>query len=124
LPAESESAPKEFDVLDSFCQYPQKTHRENGEKSSNTAKSVPRFEHVEPMPHRRKVQNARILSREASARRNRRTKPPRKKVILFRLDGDLLDYFKSQSPDYKRHINLVLRSYMQQDARHKRKKRA
>ncbi len=50
--------------------------------------------------------------------------PPKKKAISIRVDEDVLDYFKKQGPGYQRRINAVLRSYMQQEARHKRKKRA
>ena len=50
--------------------------------------------------------------------------PPKKKAISIRVDEDVLDYFKKQGTGYQRRMNAVLRSYMQQDARHKRKKRA
>ncbi len=50
--------------------------------------------------------------------------PPKKKAISIRVDEDVLDYFKKQGSGYQRRMNAVLRSYMQQDARHKRKKRA
>jgi uncharacterized protein (DUF4415 family) len=50
--------------------------------------------------------------------------PPKKKAISIRVDEDVLDYFKKQGAGYQRRINAVLRSYVQQDARQKRKKRA
>jgi uncharacterized protein (DUF4415 family) len=46
--------------------------------------------------------------------------PPKKKPISIRVDQDVLDFFKKQGAGYQRHMNAVLRSYMQQ----KRKKRA
>jgi uncharacterized protein (DUF4415 family) len=46
--------------------------------------------------------------------------PPKKKAISIRIDQDVLDYFKTEGAGYQRHMNAVLRSYMQQ----KRKKRA
>jgi uncharacterized protein (DUF4415 family) len=48
--------------------------------------------------------------------------PPKKKAISIRVDEDVLDYFKTEGAGYQRRINAVLRSYMQQKA--KRKKRA
>jgi uncharacterized protein (DUF4415 family) len=48
--------------------------------------------------------------------------PPRKKAISIRVDEDVLDYFKRQGAGYQRHMNAVLRSYMQQ--KRKRSKRA
>ena len=50
--------------------------------------------------------------------------PPKKKAISIRVDEDVLDYFKTQGSGYQRRINAVLRSYMQQSVRQKRKKRA
>jgi uncharacterized protein (DUF4415 family) len=50
--------------------------------------------------------------------------PPKKKAISIRVDEDVLDYFKKQGSGYQRRMNAVLRSYMQQSARQKRKKRA
>lgn len=50
--------------------------------------------------------------------------PPKKKAISIRVDEDVLDYFKKQGSGYQRRINAVLRSYMQQSVRQKRKKRA
>ena len=48
--------------------------------------------------------------------------PPRKKAISIRVDEDVLDYFKQEGAGYQRRMNAVLRSYMQQ--RRKTKKRA
>ena len=48
--------------------------------------------------------------------------PPKKKAISIRVDEDVLDYFKQEGAGYQRRINAVLRSYMQQKG--KRKKRA
>jgi uncharacterized protein (DUF4415 family) len=50
--------------------------------------------------------------------------PPKKKAISIRVDEDVLDFFKQEGAGYQRHMNAVLRSYMQQNARQKRKKRA
>ena len=50
--------------------------------------------------------------------------PPKKQAISIRVDEDVLDYFKRQGAGYQRRINAVLRSYMQQNVRQKRKKRA
>jgi uncharacterized protein (DUF4415 family) len=47
---------------------------------------------------------------------------PKKKAISIRVDEDVLDYFKTEGAGYQRRMNAVLRSYMQQKA--KRKKRA
>jgi uncharacterized protein (DUF4415 family) len=48
--------------------------------------------------------------------------PPKKKAISIRLDEDVLDYFKKEGAGYQRRMNAVLRSYIQQTR--KRKKRA
>src|SRR5215207_9116914 len=48
--------------------------------------------------------------------------PPKKKAISIRVDEDVLDYFKQEGAGYQRRINAVLRSYMQQ--KRKAKKRA
>lgn len=48
--------------------------------------------------------------------------PPKKKAISIRLDEDVLDYFKKEGAGYQRRMNAVLRSYMQQ--KRKTKKRA
>jgi uncharacterized protein (DUF4415 family) len=47
--------------------------------------------------------------------------PARKKAISIRVDEDVLDYFKSQGEGYQRRINAVLRSYMQQKAKPKKR---
>ena len=48
--------------------------------------------------------------------------PVKKKAISIRVDEDVLDFFKSGGEGYQRRMNAVLRSYMQQKS--KRKKRA
>src|SRR3954447_6453499 len=48
--------------------------------------------------------------------------PAKKKAISIRVDEDVLDFFKKEGDGYQRRINAVLRSYMQQKA--KQKKRA
>lgn len=48
--------------------------------------------------------------------------PPKKKAISIRVDEDVLDYFKNEGAGYQRRMNAVLRSYMQQ--KRKPKKRA
>jgi uncharacterized protein (DUF4415 family) len=50
--------------------------------------------------------------------------PPKKQAISIRIDEDVLDYFKKQGSGYQRRMNAVLRSYMQQNVRQKRRKRA
>ena len=47
--------------------------------------------------------------------------PPTKKAISIRLDTDVLDYFKADGAGYQRRINAVLRSYMEQKKRTRRK---
>jgi len=47
--------------------------------------------------------------------------PPKKKAISIRVDEDVLDYFKSQGDGYQRRMNAVLRSYMQQKAKPKKR---
>jgi uncharacterized protein (DUF4415 family) len=48
--------------------------------------------------------------------------PPNKKAISIRIDQDVLDYFKQEGAFYQRRINAVLRSYVVQ--KQKRRKRA
>jgi uncharacterized protein (DUF4415 family) len=50
--------------------------------------------------------------------------PAKKKAISIRIDEDVLDFFKSEGDGYQRRMNAVLRSYMQQKAKPKPKKRA
>ena len=47
--------------------------------------------------------------------------PARKKAISIRVDEDVLDYFKRGGEGYQRRINAVLRSYMQQKAKPKKR---
>ena len=47
--------------------------------------------------------------------------PARKKAISIRVDEDVLDYFKREGDGYQRRINAVLRSYMQQKAKPKKR---
>jgi uncharacterized protein (DUF4415 family) len=47
--------------------------------------------------------------------------PPKKKAISIRVDEDVLDYFKREGDGYQRRINAVLRSYMQQKAKPKKR---
>ena len=47
--------------------------------------------------------------------------PPRKKAISIRVDEDVLDFFKREGEGYQRRINAVLRSYMQQKAKPKKR---
>lgn len=47
--------------------------------------------------------------------------PARKKAISIRVDEDVLDFFKKQGAGYQRRINAVLRSYMQQKAKPKKR---
>lgn len=48
--------------------------------------------------------------------------PAKKKAISIRVDEDVLDFFKKEGAGYQRRINAVLRSYMEQ--KRKPKKRA
>jgi uncharacterized protein (DUF4415 family) len=47
--------------------------------------------------------------------------PPKKKAISIRVDEDVLDYFKQEGAGYQRRMNAVLRSYMQQKRKGKRR---
>lgn len=47
--------------------------------------------------------------------------PARKKAISIRVDEDVLDYFKKQGTGYQRRMNAVLRSYMQQAMKPKKR---
>jgi uncharacterized protein (DUF4415 family) len=47
--------------------------------------------------------------------------PPKKKAISIRVDEDVLDYFKKQGAGYQRRMNAVLRSYVQQKAKPKKR---
>jgi uncharacterized protein (DUF4415 family) len=48
--------------------------------------------------------------------------PPKKQPISIRVDEDVLDFFKKEGAGYQRRMNAVLRSYMEQ--KRKPKKRA
>lgn len=39
--------------------------------------------------------------------------PLRKEAISFRVDQDVLDWFRSQGKGYQTHMNAVLRTYME-----------
>jgi len=47
--------------------------------------------------------------------------PAKKKAISIRVDEDVLDFFKKDGDGYQRRINAVLRSYMQQKAKPKKR---
>jgi uncharacterized protein (DUF4415 family) len=47
--------------------------------------------------------------------------PAKKKAISIRLDEDVLDFFKREGEGYQRRINAVLRSYMQQKTKPKKR---
>ena len=47
--------------------------------------------------------------------------PPKKKAISIRVDEDVLDFFKKEGDGYQRRINAVLRSYMQQKSKPKKR---
>lgn len=47
--------------------------------------------------------------------------PPKKKAISIRIDEDVLDFFRRDGEGYQRRINAVLRSYMQQKRRPKKR---
>jgi uncharacterized protein (DUF4415 family) len=47
--------------------------------------------------------------------------PPKKKAISIRVDEDVLDFFKRAGEGYQRRMNAVLRSYMQQKSKPKKR---
>lgn len=47
--------------------------------------------------------------------------PVKKRAISIRVDEDVLNFFKSQGEGYQRRMNAVLRSYMQQKAKPKKR---
>jgi len=47
--------------------------------------------------------------------------PVKKKAISIRVDEDVLDYFKRSGAGYQRRINAVLRSFVQEKSRKKRR---
>ncbi len=47
--------------------------------------------------------------------------PAKKKAISIRVDEDVLDFFKKDGDGYQRRINAVLRSYMEQKAKPKKR---
>ena len=47
--------------------------------------------------------------------------PAKKKAISIRVDEDVLDYFKKKGAGYQRRMNAVLRSYMQQKGKPKKR---
>jgi uncharacterized protein (DUF4415 family) len=47
--------------------------------------------------------------------------PTKKKAISIRLDEDVLDFFKRDGEGYQRRMNAVLRSYMQQKSKPKKR---
>jgi uncharacterized protein (DUF4415 family) len=47
--------------------------------------------------------------------------PAKKKAISIRIDEDVLDYFKGEGEGYQGRMNAVLRSYMQQKAKPKKR---
>jgi uncharacterized protein (DUF4415 family) len=47
--------------------------------------------------------------------------PAKKTAISIRVDEDVLDFFKKEGDGYQRRINAVLRSYMQQKAKPKKR---
>lgn len=47
--------------------------------------------------------------------------PTKKKAISIRVDEDVLDFFKREGEGYQRRINAVLRSYVQQKSKPKKR---
>jgi uncharacterized protein (DUF4415 family) len=47
--------------------------------------------------------------------------PPKKKAISIRIDEDVLDFFRREGEGYQRRMNAVLRSYMQQKSKPKKR---
>lgn len=52
---------------------------------------------------------------ELTAADFRKARRPGAKLITIRLDGDVLNYFKSEGPGYQNRINRALRLYMQKE---------
>jgi uncharacterized protein (DUF4415 family) len=48
--------------------------------------------------------------------------PPKKQAISIRVDEDVLDFFKEEGAGYQRRMNAVLRSYMDQKKKPKKKR--
>jgi uncharacterized protein (DUF4415 family) len=38
----------------------------------------------------------------------------RKKLLTLRIDGDVVEWYRSQGPGYQTHINALLRAYMEE----------
>jgi uncharacterized protein (DUF4415 family) len=47
--------------------------------------------------------------------------PPKKTAISIRIDADVLDYFRKQGAGYQRRINAVLRSFMNETRKDKKR---
>jgi uncharacterized protein (DUF4415 family) len=47
--------------------------------------------------------------------------PPKKTAISIRIDADVLDYFRKQGAGYQRRINAVLRSFMNETRKGKKR---
>ena len=47
--------------------------------------------------------------------------PTKKKAISIRVDEDVLDFFKREGEGYQRRMNAVLRSYMEQKSKPKKR---
>lgn len=47
--------------------------------------------------------------------------PPRKKAISIRVDEDVLDYFKRGGEGYQKRINAVLRTFMNQTRKNRKR---
>jgi uncharacterized protein (DUF4415 family) len=47
--------------------------------------------------------------------------PPKKKAISIRVDEDVLNFFKRDGEGYQRRMNAVLRSYMEQKSKPKKR---
>jgi len=47
--------------------------------------------------------------------------PPKKKAISIRVDEDVLGFFKREGEGYQGRMNAVLRSYMQQKSKPKKR---
>lgn len=49
--------------------------------------------------------------------------PPKKKAISIRVDEDVLNYFKEEGAGYQSRMNAVLRTYVDQTRKPRKKKR-
>lgn len=64
--------------------------------------------------------NAAPIMTDETLERARWVQPPKKTPISFRVDPDILDYFKSKGPGYQSRMNAALRAIMEYERRRDR----